>query len=113
MPVVSNADLAELLAGRAKKESGVRQKALKRAARSAFLWAEEAREIVASGRSLTELHGVGAFIEQLLLQSIENPRARRPPRDPLRRDFLTLAEARSILSRDPGWSKRVRGDLHM
>ena len=112
MPV-SNADLAELLAGQARKESGVRQKALKRAARSAFLWAEEAREIVASGRRLTELHGVGAFIEQLLLKFIENPPARRPRRDPLRRDFLTLAEARTILSRDPGWPKRVRADLHM
>ncbi|MDQ6911615.1 MAG: PHP domain-containing protein [Verrucomicrobiota bacterium] len=113
MPLVSNADLAELLAGHAKKESGVRQKALKRAARSAFLWTEEAREIVDSGRSLTELHGVGAFIEQLLLKFLESPPARRPTRDPLRRDFLTLAEARAILSRDSRWAKRVHCDLHM
>ncbi|MBV9617791.1 MAG: PHP domain-containing protein, partial [Verrucomicrobia bacterium] len=113
MPAVSNADLAELLAAEAKKEGGIRQKALKRAARSAFLWPEEARELASSGRSLTELHGVGAFIEKLLLKFIETPSSRRRASDPLRRDFLTLAEARGILARNPAWPKKVRGDLHM
>ncbi len=30
-------------------------------------------------------------------------------RDSLRRDFLTVAEARKILARDPTWSERPRG----
>ena len=76
MPAVSNADLAELLAAEAKKEGGIRQKALKRAARSAFLWPEEARELASSGRSLTELHGVGAFIEKCSSVSRGTPHAR-------------------------------------
>lgn len=113
MPVITNADLAELLAGLARNENGVRQKALKRAARSAFLWPEEARDVFAGGRSLTELHGVGNFIEQALRKFLKNPPSRRPPRDPLRRDFMTLAEARAVLARDPAWLKRLRGDLHM
>lgn len=113
MPAVSNADLADLLADLAEEESGVRQKALKRAARSAFLWPEEAAELLASGRSLTELHGVGPFIGQELRKAIENPPARASARNPVRRDFLTRAEAKTILARDPGWLKRLRGDLHM
>ncbi|MGZ4965784.1 MAG: PHP domain-containing protein [Chthoniobacterales bacterium] len=113
MPLLSNADFAEFLAKLAKEESGIRQKALRRAARSAFLWPEEARDVLASGRSLTELHSVGPFIEKSMRELIDSPPTRRPPRDPLRRDFLTLAEARTILARDPAWAKRLRGDLHM
>ncbi len=73
MADVTNADLAESLAKMAKSESGMRQKALKRAARSAFLWPEEAADLLRSGRKLTELHGVGPFIAQALQDQIENP----------------------------------------
>ena len=111
---MSNADLAELLAHQAEAESShTRQRALKRAARSAFLWPEEATELLASGRSLTELHSVGPFVAHHVQSWIENPPAREDLRDPLREDFLTLAEARKILSGDPSWQKRLRGDLHM
>ena len=113
MAVLSNADLAEILAGLAKDADGVRQKALKRAARSAFLWPEEAADVLASGRSLTELRSVGPFIARELQTRIEDRPARRPDRDPLRRDFLTLSEARAILSTAPDWSTNGRGDLHM
>lgn len=113
MAIVSNADLAELLASLATKATGVRQKALKRAARSAFLWPEEAADVLAGGRSLVELRSVGPFIEQELKRRIENPPARRAARDPLRRGFLTLAEARAILATNPKWAERFRGDLHM
>jgi histidinol phosphatase-like PHP family hydrolase len=110
---VTNADLAELLADSAEAETGIRQRALKRAARSAFLWPEEAADLLQSGRALTELHGVGPFIAQILQQRIENPAAGGQPSDPLRQDFLTLASARAILARDSTWQTRVRGDLHM
>jgi histidinol phosphatase-like PHP family hydrolase len=36
---------------------------------------------------------------------------RRAP--PIRRDFLTQADARMILKSDPAWEKRLRGDLQM
>lgn len=82
MAHVTNADLAELLADLAANEDGVRQKALKRAARSAFLWPEEAEELLRNGRKLTELHSVGPFIGQHLQSRIENPPSREETRDP-------------------------------
>jgi len=112
--VLSNADLAELLATHAGDEtSSTRERALKRAARSAFLWPEEAAQLLSAGRSLTELHSVGPFVAHQLTSWIEDPPPRDEPRDPLREDFLTLAEAKVILARDPSWSPRLRGDLHL
>ena len=91
----------------------MREKALKRASRSAFLWPEEAADLAAAGRSLQELHGVGPFIAQQLQSWINDPRRDQRERDPLRQDFLTLAEARRILSETPLWSAKTRGDFHM
>lgn len=113
MAEVTNGDLAEFLGELAQQESGVREKALKRAARSAFLWPEEAAEVLAAGRNLTELHGIGPYIARELQSRIERSSSDRAARDPLREDFLTLAETRAILSPDPEWSKRLHGDLHM
>jgi DNA polymerase (family 10) len=110
---VSNADLAELLANSAEEEEGMRQKALRRAARSAFLWPEECADLLAAGRSLTELHTVGPFVADKLRGWIEAPPVLDAERDPLRRDFLTTAQAKAILARDPQWAGRLRGDLHM
>ena len=109
----SNADLAEFLARRAESSSGIRVRAFRRAARSAFLWPERAADLVAAGRELTELHGVGPFIARELQEWLEKPRAAklRPPL--IRRDFLTRADARVILSGNGEWAKRLRGDLQM
>src|SRR5215218_2179769 len=107
MTTVTNARLAELLAGLAAEESGVRQKALKRAARGAFLWLEEAEEIVRRGGKLTELHGVGPFVAGHLEKAIQGGLPASLESDSLRHDFLTLAEARAILARDPGWQERL------
>jgi len=98
---ISNGDLADLLATRAESETGFRQKVFKRAARAAFLWPEEASDLLAGARSLEELHSVRGWIE--------HPPARSTARDSLRRDFLTVTEARKILARDPTWSERRRG----
>lgn len=113
MASLRNSDLAELLADAAREENGVRQKALKRASRSAFLWPEEAADLLQAGRELTELHSVGPFTAQRLRDWIESPPAPNESKDPLRDDFLTLAEARKILARDPAWAQRARGDLQM
>lgn len=110
---VTNADLAELLALEARDATGILQRAFKRAARAAFLWPEEASQLHSDGRPLSELHAVGPRIASMLQSWIEKPVSRDGDRDPLRADFLTLAEARLILATDPGWLQRLCGDLHM
>lgn len=110
--MISNVDFAELLARKAEASSGVLVRAFRRAARSAFLWPERATDLHAAGRPLTELHGVGPFIAKQIEEWIEKPsEVLRAPL--IRRDFLTLADARIILTSDPAWEKRLRGDLQM
>jgi len=60
--VLSNIDIAELLAQQAEGETGILSRAFRRAARSAFLWPEEVSDLIAQNRSLTELRGIGPFI---------------------------------------------------
>ena len=110
---LSNADLAELLARKAETSSGILVRAFRRAARSAFLWPELARDVLDAGRSLTDLHGVGPFIAKQLRAWLEKPPREeiRPPA--IRRDFLTRADARLLLAANPEWQKRLRGDLQM
>ncbi len=109
---LSNAAIAELLAREAEKVEGIRQRAFKKAARHAFLWPEHARDLLAVGRSLTELKGIGPFIARQLQAWLGEPPARIVP-PPLRRDFLTLADARTLLRKHPAWGKLLRGDLQM
>ncbi|MGC2627865.1 MAG: hypothetical protein WA269_13590, partial [Candidatus Udaeobacter sp.] len=71
--MLSNTDIAELLAQQAETETGIRVRAFRRAARRAFLWPEEVSDLVAQNRSLTELRGVGPFIEKQIRQWIEKP----------------------------------------
>ena len=110
---LSNADLAELLARKAETSSGILVRAFRRAARSAFLWPELASDLVAAGRALTELHSVGPFIAKQIQAWIEKPPREEMKPPPLRRDFLTRADARVLLAANPEWSKRLRGDLQM
>ena len=78
--------------------TGVLQRALKRAARAAFLWPHEAAELLREGRPLIELHGVGPRIAGIIAAWIEDAAPQERERDPLREDFLTLAEASNILA---------------
>jgi len=109
---LSNGEIAELLAQEAEGHEGIRQRAFKRAARSAFFWPEHASNLVAEERSLLELRGVGPFIAQKLLAWIEKPPAKISP-PPVRCDFFTLADARALLSANPSWANSLRGDLQM
>src|SRR5256714_11677908 len=111
--ILSNADLAELLARKAETSSGILVRAFRRAARSAFLWPEPASDLVSARRPLTELHGIGAFIAKQLRAWIENPPRDKTLPPAIRRDFLTRAEARVLLDKNPEWGKRLRGDLQM
>ena len=110
--MLSNTDIAELLAQQAETETGILVRAFRRASRSAFLWPDEVSDLVVQNRSLTELRGIGPFIEKQIRQWIEKPH--RPKTVPaIRRDFLSLAEGRRLLSARPAWSKKLRGDLQM
>src|SRR5213082_764513 len=94
----SNAEIAELLSREASEASYVLQRAYRRAARSAFLWEVEARDLVAQKRALTELAHIGPFLQKQIRQWIR--RNKHPPRPPpLRKEFLTLAESRLRLAR--------------
>jgi len=110
--VLSNTNIAELLAQTAEGETRILSRAFRRAARSAFLWPEEVSDLVAQNRSLTELRGIGPFIEKQIRQWIEEPR-RSKTVPAIRRDFLSLAKARRLLSARPAWTKKLRGDLQM
>ena len=111
--MLSNTDIAELLAQQAERESGILSRALRRAARSAFLWPKEISDLTAQNRALTELRGVGPFIERQIRKWIEKPPLREKIVPAVRQDFISLAEARRILARRPAWRKELRGDLQM
>jgi len=110
--VLSNTDIAELLAQQAETETGILSRAFRRAARNAFLWTEEVSDLVTQTRSLTELRGIGPFIEKQVRQWIEKPhQAKTVPA--IRRGFLSLAEARILLAARSDWPAKLRGDLQM
>ncbi len=109
---LTNADLAELLALEGERAKYPAQKALRRASRRAFMWEEEAANVVASGRSLTELTAVGPYIEVVIERWLDKPPALPKPPE-IRRQFLTWTEAQAILAKKPSWLRSVRGDLQM
>lgn len=109
---LTNSDIAELLAREAETASAYTAKALRSASRRALMWSEEARDLLESGRSLTELDKVGPYIEKLIQRWFSKP-PDVPERPASRRQFLTLAEAKKALSETPGWLSSIRGDLQM
>jgi histidinol phosphatase-like PHP family hydrolase len=111
--VLSNTDVAELLARQAERESGILSRAFRRAARSAFLWPEEVAQVATQDRSLTELRSIGPFIEKQIRGWIDKPPPLSKRIPEIRRDFISLVEARRLLATKPAWSKRLRGDLQM
>ena len=110
MPL-SNSQISELLALRAAQADDHRRRAYLRAARAALMWPEEAAGVVADGRPLTDLFGIGERLGGRIEAWIEDPPDPAEP-PPERADFLSLAEAKSILADDPGWYE-MRGDLQM
>ena len=111
--VLSNTNVAELLARQAERKTGILSRAFRRAARSAFLWTEEVSDLVAQNRSLTELRGIGPFIETEIRRWIHKPPSQAKNAPAIRQDFLSLAEARRFLSTRVPWQKKLHGDLQM
>jgi hypothetical protein len=110
--IFASSAIAELLIREAETTSGHRKQAIRRAARAAFTWPKEAALVVSAGRSLTELEAIGPWIGRRLHRWFElPPPAIEPP--PIRREFLTLAQARQILAKNPEWNRLLKGDLQM
>jgi histidinol phosphatase-like PHP family hydrolase len=112
---LSNAQVAELLAREAEHASGHMQRALRSAARRAFLWPEEASELVRQGRSLSaELPGVGPYLEGRIRRWVEQPEKTPVEEAPaIRSGFLTLTAARLALANEKDWLGTIKGDLQM
>lgn len=107
---MTNRRLAELLAELSAQKKPPLSKALSRASRLAFRWPIEAARLYSAGEPLQSLPGIGPSLALIVRDWIENP----PPEDEtpeLRRHFLTMAEALTILEPLPEW--RGRGDLQM
>ena len=111
--MLSNTDVAELLARQAERESGILSPAFRRAARSAFLWPQEVAQVAAQNRSLTELRSIGPFIEKQIRGWLDKPPQSSKTIPESRRDFISLAEAKRLLALRPAWLKKLRGDLQM
>jgi DNA polymerase (family 10) len=112
MDLLTNSDIAELLATAAETAKQPLQKALRRASRKAFLWPEEAAQMVLEGRSLEELAGVGPSLNGIIRRWIQDPPdVPKPPE--IRAGFLTALRSRKILEANPSWLHGVKGDLQM
>ena len=111
--MLSNTDIAELLAQQAEHETGILSRAYRRAARNAFLWPEEISHLVAQNRPLTELRGIGPFIEKQIRNWFDEALRRAKSVPALRQDFISMAEARRLLAARPSWPEKLRGDLQM
>jgi histidinol phosphatase-like PHP family hydrolase len=109
---VSNAGLAELLAAKAEAARPPLTKAFRRASRRALLWPVEAGTLLREGRSLTELSGIGPYLEKVIEDWVDHPPAIPAP-PALRAGFLTLTQARAVLTRNPAWPSALKGDLQM
>ena len=107
----TNGDLGELLRRAARAETDHRRRALERASRASLFWPEEAGEIAASGRPLTELRSVGPWVAARIEAWLEDPPETEP--DEMRRGFLTYAEVRRTLDADPSWEATPCADLQM
>ena len=111
--MLSNIDIAELLAKQAEGETGILSRAFRRAARSAFLWPEEVSDLIAQNRSLTELRGFGRFMGRQIQTWIDKPSPRTKRAPAIRRDFISMAQARRLLASQSKWRTNLRGDLQM
>jgi histidinol phosphatase-like PHP family hydrolase len=109
--VLTNADLAELLAVAAEREDAHRARALRRASRAALQWPEEAFD-AAEREGLTDLRAVGPWVARIIEEWLDRPPdVPEPPES--RRGFLTATEVQRLLDGHAGWEDVFRTDLQM
>jgi DNA polymerase (family 10) len=110
---LSNAEIGELLAREAAASQDILNRAFRKAARSAFLWPEQASALHRNGIPLTTLKGIGPFIAERVQRWLDHPPPKKVIPPVLRRDFIALADARILLHRKATWARSLRGDLQM
>jgi histidinol phosphatase-like PHP family hydrolase len=110
---VRNSDIAELLARAAEHAKQPLRRALRRAARRSFLWPEEAEDILARGSSLTDLAGIGPYLNKQIIDWLRHPPELEEAIPEIRQNFLSLAEARTLRSKYPERFNEICGDLQM
>src|SRR5579862_8317729 len=86
--VLTNSQIAELLALAAEDAKPPVNRAYRRASRKAFLWPQEAIGLLRDGRALSELPGIGPYLEKVFGKWIEIS-AIVPEKTEIRRNFLT------------------------
>jgi putative hydrolase len=109
---LTNSAIAELLALAAEDARPPLDRAYRRASRKALLWPEEASDLYHKDHPLSELAGVGPFLEKIIRKWIETS-AIVPGKADIRKDFFTRTQARLILHAEPDWPRRLKGDLQM
>ena len=109
--LLDNAAVAELLAREAEQASGPVRQAFRRAARKAFLWEHETYDLLAAGKSLTELEGIGPILARQIQEWFEKPPPGISPPE-IRQEFLTLTRARRTLAGHPEVVRALKGNLH-
>src|ERR1051326_778704 len=110
---LTNSEISELLAVASESAKQPLQKALRRASRKAFLWPEEAAEILEQGRSLEELAGVGPSLNRIIRRWLDDPPDDVPKPPEIRSGFMTIPQAQAKLAATPSWSQQLKGDLQM
>jgi putative hydrolase len=110
---ILNRDVAELLVRAGEQEEGYKRKAFFRAAHAAFLWPVEASTLMEENRSLTEFPAVGPYLAKQIASWIEEPPSELPVPEPVRQNFLTLADAHQVLAAHPEYRAKLNGDLQM
>jgi histidinol phosphatase-like PHP family hydrolase len=110
---VRNSDIAELLARSAETAKQPLQRALRRAARRAFLWPQEAEEMHRRKQSLTELSGIGPYLEKLIVGWLNDNPDFKEPIPEIRRNFLTMADVGTMRCKHRARFQGIRGDLQM
>ena len=111
--MLSNTDIAELLAQQAERETGILSRAFVEQRAARFSGRRKYLDLVAQNRPLTELRGIGPFIEKQIRNWFDEAPRRAKTVPAIRQDFISLAEARRLLAARPAWPKKLRGDLQM
>ena len=108
---MTNAVLADLLYRESFAFEDQKARSLRRAAREALVWPDEAVDLLEAGRSLKELNRVGPWVAGKIEEWVETPPEFEP--DELRTGFITMSHARKVLGDDPSWRDELRADLQM
>ena len=106
---MKNDQLSELLARAAEQVTEERKsKALRRAARAAWMWPVEAEDL----DDLKQLRSVGPYVAGVIRGLLDDPPEPVDP-PPIREGFISLAHARRTLAEHQNVRAAVRSDLQM